>query len=272
MLESTLHLWQLLLLAIVQGLTEFLPISSSAHLILPSQILGWPDQGLLIDVMAHFGSLFAVLIYFRGDVGRLLLGVMDLLKRNLSKDATLALSLIIATPPALILGVVMASLNWDEAVRSPLIIAFTTIVFGVLLWLSDLWGKQVKTAEELSWRGAFGMGLAQAVALVPGTSRSGITMTVGRALGLTRVEAARFSMLMSLPIIGAGGLYSLLKLSTAEERAGASLTDGLIVAGLSFIAAYAAIALFMKWVPRIGMFPFMVYRLALGAVLLLMFL
>ena len=266
-----LDFWQLLWLAVIQGLTEFLPVSSSAHLILPSQILDWPDQGPLIDVMAHFGSLFAVLIYFRRDVGRLLLGLLDLLKRNLSRDAVLALSLIIATPPALILGAVMAVTGLDEAVRSPLVIATTTIVFGVLLWLADLWGREERVAEDLTWKGALGMGLAQAVALVPGTSRSGITMTVGRAMGLTRVEAARFSMLMSLPVIGAGGLYSLLKLSSVET-AGASLSDGLVVAGLSFAAAYLAIALFMRWVPRIGMFPFMVYRLALGAVLLMMFL
>jgi len=265
---SWLHLT---ILALIQGLTEFLPISSSAHLILPAKILGWQDQGPLIDVMAHFGSLFAVILYFRKDVGSIFTGMVDLLKRKLNADSVLALNLIIATPPALLLGAVLRFGGWDEAIRSPLIIAITTIVFGVLLWLSDIWEKETRTTEDLTWKGAFGLGLAQAVALIPGTSRSGITMTAARAMGLTRVESARFSMLMSLPIIGVGGLFALYSLAGADnsELAGASLTDGLWVAALSFIAAFACISLFMKWISRIGMLPFMLYRLTLGGVLLL---
>ena len=152
--------------------------------------------------------------------------------------------------------------------RSPLIIAFTTIFFGVLLWVSDIKGREEKTTEELTWKGATLMGCAQALALIPGTSRSGITMTAARFMNMTRVESARFSMLMSLPIIGAGGLYALLKLMT-EPSGTAGLYDGILVAVLSFIAAYACIALFMKWVSKIGFFPFMVYRLLLGAGLLM---
>ncbi len=264
---SWLHLT---LLALIQGLTEFLPISSSAHLILPAKIFGWQDQGPLIDVMAHFGSLFAVLLYFRKDVGSILLGLSDLMGRKLNKNSALALNLVIATPPALLLGAFLRLGGWDEAIRSPLIIAFTTIFFGILLWVSDIWGKQTRTTDDLTWKSAFGLGLAQSIALIPGTSRSGITMTVGLAIGLTRTEAARFSMLMSLPIIGVGGLFALYSLIGAEPNklAGASLADGLWVAGLSFLAAYACIALFMKWISRIGMLPFMLYRLALGAALL----
>ena len=260
----------LILLALIQGLTEFLPISSSAHLILPSQIMGWPDQGPLIDVMAHFGSLFAVLLYFRRDVADILRGCIDLLQRKLNMKSALALNLIISTPPALLLGFLLASQGWDELVRSPLIIAFTTIFFGVLLWLSDVKAKSDKPVKELTWGGAITLGLAQSLALIPGTSRSGITMTAGRTLGLSREAAARFSMLMSLPIIGAGGLYALLKLMSAETTAhSATLANGLVVAGLSFITAYACIALFMKWVGRIGFFPFMIYRLILGFGLLI---
>ena len=266
-----LSTWQLLVLAIIQGLTEFLPVSSSAHLILPSQVLGWPDQGPLIDVMAHVGSLFAVLIYFRRDVGAILVGLTELLRGRLTTSSALALNLVVATPPALILGVVMAGTGLDEAVRSPLVIAVTTTVFGVLLWAADRFSPERRTTEDLTWGGAFGMGLAQALALVPGTSRSGITMTWGRMIGLTRVEAARFSMLMSLPVIGAGGLYSILKLAQAGDG-GASLGQGAVVAALSFVAAYAAIALFLRWVPRIGMAPFAIYRLALGAALFVMIL
>lgn len=263
-----MSLLQLIILAIIQGLTEFLPVSSSAHLILPAQIWNWPDQGPLIDVMAHFGSLFAVLLFFRQDVGRMLSGFFDLLKRELNRDSLLTLNLIIATPPALLFGAFLHFGGWDEAMRTPLIIAITSIVFGLLLWIADIWGKRTKTTEDLTWKGAFILGLAQAVALIPGTSRSGITMTAARSMGMTRTESARFSMLMSIPIIGAGGLFALVKLS--RNTGGAiNLSDGLIVAGLSFIAAYLAIAAFMRFVSRIGMFPFMVYRVALGAGLLL---
>jgi len=261
---------QLTILALIQGLTEFLPISSSAHLILPAQILGWQDQGPLIDVMAHFGSLFAVLLYFRKDVGSIFSGLVDLLKRELNTNSVLALNLIIATPPAILFGAFLHFGGWDVLIRSPLIIALTMILFGILLWLSDIWGKETRTTEDLTWKEAFGLGLAQAVALIPGTSRSGITMTAARSIGLSRFEAARFSMLMSLPIIGVGGLFALYSLIGAPESdiAGASLSDGLWVAALSFVAAFACISLFMKWISRIGMLPFMLYRLVLGGALL----
>lgn len=265
---SWLHLT---LLALIQGLTEFLPVSSSAHLILPAKILGWRDQGPLIDVMAHFGSLFAVIAYFRKDVVSIIQGMFDLLKRDLNKNSALALNLIIATPPALLLAVLLRSGGYDEAIRSPLIIAITTIFFGIILWLSDIFGKETYKIQDLTWKGAFGLGLAQSIALIPGTSRSGITMTAARAMGFTRKEAARFSMLMSLPIIGVGGLYALYTLvGTNElELAEATLMDGIWVAVLSFLAAFACISLFMKWITRIGMFPFMIYRLALGGALLI---
>ncbi len=263
---SWLHL---IILAIIQGLTEFLPVSSSAHLILAPQLLGWPeDQGPLIDVMAHFGSLFAVMLYFRKDVGDIITGFFDLLGRKLNKRSVLALNLLIATPPALVVGFALNAGGWDVMLRSPLIIASTTIIFGVLLWVSDIKGREVETTETLTWKGAGLLGLAQALALIPGTSRSGITMTAARFMNMTREEAARFSMLMSLPIIGAGGLFALLKLLSAETGGGASALDGLVVAGLSFVAAYGCIAVFMRWVSRIGFFPFMVYRLILGAGLL----
>ena len=264
---SWLHL---IILAIIQGLTEFLPVSSSAHLILAPQLLGWPvDQGPLIDVMAHFGSLFAVMLYFRKDVGDILTGFIDLLGRKLNKRSALALNLIIATPPALLLGFTLNAAGWDVLLRNPLIIAATTIVFGILLWVSDLKGRQIETTETLTWKKAGLLGLAQAMALIPGTSRSGITMTAARFMDMTREESARFSMLMSLPIIGAGGAFALLKLLSSEAGGGASATDGLIVAVLSFAAAYACIAVFMRVVSRIGFFPFMVYRLILGAGLLI---
>lgn len=258
----------LIFLAIIQGLTEFLPISSSAHLILPAKLFGWVDQGPMIDLMAHFGTLFAVLLYFKSDVRRILKGLVDLLARRLNLDAALALNLIIATPPALLFGAFLELGGFDALIRSPWIIATTFIVFGILLWAADLKGARTQTTDELTWRGALTMGLAQCLALIPGTSRSGITMTAALAMGLTRVEAARFSMLMSLPIIGVGGAYAMLKLTT-EPSGSASVSQGIFVAILSFIVAYLTIAFFMKFVSRIGMFPFMVYRVAAGLGLIL---
>jgi len=262
---SWLHL---VILALIQGLTEFLPVSSSAHLILPAQLLGWEDQGAMIDLMAHFGTLFAVLLYFRKDVGAMITGFVDLLGRRLNKNSALALNLILATPPVLLLGLVIEFGGLDTVLRSPLIIALAFMFFGVVLWVADLKGRKNRITEDLTWKGAVNMGLAQALALIPGTSRSGITMTAALVMGLTRVEAARFSMLMSLPVIGVGGLYAFYKLAN-EGGGNATLSAGLMVAFLSFIVAYATIALFMKYVPKIGMFPFMVYRLLLGAGLLL---
>ena len=257
--------FHLIVLALIQGLTEFLPISSSAHLILPSKLLGWPDQGPLIDVMAHFGSLFAVLLYFRSDVADILRGTLDLLQRKLNTNSALALNLILSTPPALVAGFILAKTGADDAMRLLPVIAFTTIFFGVLLWVSDVKAKSDKPVKDLTWGGAVILGLSQSLALIPGTSRSGITMTAARTLGLSREAAARFSMLMSLPIIGAGGLYAVMKLVTADAtEQSATLMNGLLVAGLSFVTAYACIALFMKWVGRIGFLPFMIYRLILG--------
>ncbi len=262
-----MSIFYLILLAIIQGVTEFLPVSSSAHLILPEK-LGWGSQGAMIDVMAHFGSLFAVLIYFRQDVASMLRGLGDLMGRRLNKDSALALNLIVATPPALFLGGTLAFTGHDELFRKAWIIAVASIVFGIVLWWADVKFAREKTTEDLTWKGAFTMGLAQAIAFIPGTSRSGITMTAARMMNFTRVEAARFSMLMSLPLIGAGGIYSLLKLSRQEAGTGATLTEGIIVAFLSFLAAYVAITFFMKLVSRIGMFPFMVYRVLLGILIL----
>lgn len=263
-----------LLLAIIQGITEFLPVSSSAHLILPAKVFGWPDQGPLIDLMAHLGSLGAVVLYYKADVKRIVAGSFDLLSMNSErqsrKRAQLALFILIATPPALIVGFSMSVIGWDEAVRSPFIIAWAMIGFGIILWLADIWGKRVKTIETMDWKAAVIIGFAQVLAFIPGTSRSGITMTAARGLGFTRSESAKFSMLMAIPIILAGGLYALLKLIKTGHGGDntASLGDGLIVAGLSFVAAYFAITLFMKLIERISFLPFMLYRLALGGVLL----
>lgn len=261
----------LLILAIVQGLTEFLPISSSAHLILPAQILDWPNQGPLIDLMAHLGSLGAVIIYYQRDVRRMIAGGFDLISfnkaRQSSDQAKLTSYILIATPPALLVGFLMSLKGWDEAVRTPSIIAWAMIAFGLILWLADVFGKKLKTIDGMNWKAALLIGLAQVIAFIPGTSRSGITMTAARALGYTRSESARFSMLMAIPIIGVGGCFAFLKL-LKDGGGNASWIDGLVVASLSLITAYFAIYVFMKLIEKISFFPFMLYRLALGGALL----
>jgi undecaprenyl-diphosphatase len=258
--------FEIIILALIQGLTEFLPISSSAHLILPAEILGWRNQGLAFDVAVHLGSLLAVMIYFRNDISKLTVGW---LKHSMSKQQTteskLAWMIIIGTIPGVIFGYLMK--DWIALnARTALVIAITTIIFGLLLWYADVKAKQTKTIENIGFKEAIIIGLSQAVAIIPGTSRSGITMTAGLMLGLDRQSTARFSFLLSIPIILGAGLFSALELleSVAEVNWN-ELLYGII---FSFIAAYLCIFLFLSWISKIGMLPFVIYRLALGFVLL----
>lgn len=262
-------LFQLFILALIQGVTEFLPISSSAHLILAPYVTGAADQGPLIDVMAHVGTLLAVLIYFRRDILAVLGGLPALAQGRITPGGRIFLLVAIATPPAVIAGGVLYALGLADALRSPQLIAWATLIFALPLWLADTYGPQRQATETLKWRDGVLIGLAQAIAFIPGTSRSGITMTAGRALGLTRPESARFSMLMSIPLIGALGAAAALELATGEMAA-IALTDGLIVAGLSFVSAYIAIAVLMAVVNRIGFLPFVIYRVVLAVAILML--
>jgi undecaprenyl-diphosphatase len=256
----------LIILALVQGITEFLPISSSAHLILAPEITGQADQGTLIDVMAHAGTLVAVLVYFRGEVVAAVSGKFALLQGKITEGGKLVLFIALATPPVLIIGAGLYISGFADALRDPLVIAAATAVFAIPLWAADHFGQQVKTVETMTWRDALWFGLAQATAMIPGASRSGVTMTTGRALGFTRSEAARFSMLMAIPVIAALGLLAGIELARGADP-GATLTDGLVVAVLSFAVAWAAIAVLMRVVDRIGFLPFVIYRFALAALL-----
>ncbi len=258
-------LLHLIILAIVQGLTEFLPISSSAHLILVPYIMHWQDQGALIDVAAHFGSLGAVLLYFRKDSMRLLRGGIDTITFKPSDDRKLFLFLAIATLPLLIFGAIIAALDLIEPLRSPMPIGIASIVFGLALWWSD---RRPVTHEKAPnrWKSVMIIGAAQMLALIPGTSRSGITMTAARGLGFSREQSARFSMLLAIPAILALSAYAFYDLLKSD--APGALSDAAIVAILSFIAAYGAISLFLKWVSKIGFFPFVLYRLVLGVILI----
>lgn len=251
-------------LAIIQGLSEFLPISSSAHLILPSEILGWPDQGLAFDIAVHVGSLVAVILYFRQDVVTLSRAWVDsVVQRRQSPESHLAWYILLATLPAALAGLLFS--HFIEAnLRSMVVIAFTTIFFGLLLGWADRRGGGERSIDQFSWRTALVVGVAQVLALIPGTSRSGITITAALALGFDRETAARFSFLMAIPIILLSGGYKGLQLLGTPSVDWTLITLG---TALSAITAYLCITLFLKVIQRVGMMPFVIYRLLLGAVL-----
>ncbi|PCH59366.1 MAG: undecaprenyl-diphosphatase [Gammaproteobacteria bacterium] len=262
---------QIVVLAIVQGLTEFLPISSSAHLILVPRIAGWPDQGLVFDVAVHLGSLIAVVTYFRKDLQQLWLGWWrSLTLRQHNMYSRMAWGIIVATIPVSIVGLVFSDAI-STYLRSPLVIAATTIGFGLLLWYGDRIGSKQREESKITWRDMMIIGLAQTLALIPGTSRSGITITAGLMLGLTREAAARFSFLLSIPTIVAAGSLQTIELIRDDSLTvdWASMILGTV---LSALAAYVCIYYFLKIINSIGLMPFVIYRLALGVVLLILFL
>jgi len=257
--------FQTVVLALIQGLTEFLPISSSAHLILPSQLLGWEDQGLAFDVGVHVGTLAAVVFYFRQDIWSMIKAFFASFKGENSADGRIAWFVIFATVPALIFGFLIN--DWIDAYgRSILVIAGTTLIFGALLWYADSTRTEAEPLENITFKQAMWIGIAQAVAIIPGTSRSGITMTAALMLGFTRQAAARFSFLLSIPIIMAAGSYKGLELWQTGTTAQWEYVLGGVV--LSAISALTCIYLFLKWLNQIGMLPFVIYRFAPGVLLL----
>ncbi|MEN8820118.1 MAG: undecaprenyl-diphosphate phosphatase [Abyssibacter sp.] len=259
---------QILVLALVQGVTEFLPISSSAHLILVPVLLGWQDQGLAFDVAVHVGSLIAVVGYFWRDVWSVSRGTLGWVGgRGMNPDARLGLLVVLGTIPAGLAGLLFN--DWIEAyLRSPLVIAATTIGFGLLLWWADT-RRGARAVEHMTWRDGLWIGVAQALALIPGTSRSGITMTAALMLGMQREAAARFSFLLAIPLIVLAGGLKTLELLALDG----GVDWGAIAAGavLSAASAYACIHLFLSAINRMGFAPFVAYRLVLGAVLLVLF-
>ena len=255
---------QIIVLSLIQGLTEFLPVSSSAHLILGSKVFSWPDQGLVFDVATHLGTLLAVLVYFRKDL-------LEMVKPWFVTDKPdnhsrkLGLILVVASIPAILVGGLLHA--WVEtALRDIRVIAFSTVGFGLLLWWVDARFARNKRIQDMDMRLGFMIGLAQVLALVPGTSRSGITITMGRFLGFNAESAARFSFLLSIPVIAAAGGYGVLRMlhhDTPIEW----LQFGLAVL-VSALAGWLCIAVFLALLQRVGLVPFVVYRLALGIVLL----
>ena len=260
---------QIIVLALVQGLTEFLPISSSAHLILVPILTGWEDQGLAFDVAVHVGTLTAVVLYFRKEISQMFFAWMASLKGRHTEDSKLAWGVLIGTIPVGIVGLLFKDFISDN-LRAELLIAATTIIFGLLLWYADWSGKRNRDEHSLSWKDIIVIGCAQAVALIPGTSRSGITITAGLMLGLTAQAAARFSFLLSIPVIVlAGGVETLDYLEVASAG---DMDDLMIGASISAVSAYLCIHFFLKLLERINMTPFVIYRLLLGIVLLSLYL
>ncbi|MDJ0639161.1 MAG: undecaprenyl-diphosphate phosphatase [Paracoccaceae bacterium] len=255
----------LILVAVVQGITEFLPISSSGHLILLPNLTGLEDQGLIIDVAVHVGTLGAVIIYFWRDVRRAFFGLFKLPDMT-DPDARLAVGLIVATIPVVIAGLAIKASGLDEALRSITVVGWATLVFGIVLYWSDQKGKTQKTANDWSLKDAIIMGFWQVLALIPGTSRSGITITGARHLGYNRSDAARLAMLMSIPTIISSG--TLIGVEVASSMDADAARDSAIAAAFAFVAALLALHFMMRLLRSVSFTPYVIYRIALGILLL----
>ena len=255
------------LLALIQGLTEFLPISSSAHLILPSELFGWQDQGLNFDMALHFGSLLAVLVYFRRDLLKVAAAMLQqiVVRGASTADSRLGWYIILATIPVTIAGLLLEDLV-ETRLRSVHVIIATTLFYGMLLGIADWQARQNREMHDISWRTALMIGLAQMLAIIPGTSRSGVTMTAALFCGLKRDVAARFSFLMAIPTIFGAGLLEGYKVYRSGDWSLAY--DAVVGGGLAFVFGLAAIAFMMAWLRRASFTPFVVYRLCLGAILM----
>lgn len=260
-------LYHLILLAVIQGVTEFLPVSSSGHLVLLPGLTGLEDQGQVIDVAAHLGTLLAVVLFFWADVRVALGGLGDLARgRRDTRGAFLALALIVATIPVVIAGLILKVTGLADAMRSVAVIGWAMLIFGLVLYWADRTGAATKRDTDWTMRDAIVLGLWQVLALIPGTSRSGITITGARALGYDRHGAAKLAMLMSIPTIIASG--TLLGLDVVRTANLAAARDGAIVAAFSFVAALLALSLMMRLLRSVSFTPYVIYRVILGLILL----
>ena len=261
---------QVIVLALIQGLTEFLPVSSSAHLLLVPVLTAWQDQGLAFDVALHIGSLSAVILYFRTEIARMWFSWVDSIRhRRLDQDGKLAWAVLLGTIPVGLAGLLFNDFI-ATALRSPLVVAFGLIAFGILLGVADWRHRGGKSEYEMSKKDVLWIALAQALALIPGTSRSGITITAALFLGLSREAAARFSFLLSIPVIALAGGYETLGLIQSDvEFEWLPIVLGAVVSGIS---AYLCIHYFLVFIRKIGMQPFVAYRILLGIILLWIFL
>lgn len=258
-----LHLF---ILSLVQGVTEFLPISSSGHLVLLPQIMDWPDQGMGIDIAVHVGTLLAVVAYFHGDVRAVLGGVRDFALKRATPDRGLLVRLVVATIPVVAAGFVFMDMIAQDF-RNVALIATMSILFGVVLFIADRRAARQgpRAMDEMSVRHALYIGLAQVLALVPGVSRSGITMTAALFLGYSRTDSARFSLLLSMPTIFAAGVLMAADMVSAGN--GVLIMDALAAGAMAFVFGYAVIWAMMSWLKKFSFTPFVIYRIALGLAL-----
>lgn len=252
---------QAITLALIQGITEFLPISSSAHLILPQEISSWPDQGMAFDVAVHVGSLAAVVLYFRQSILEIILGWFSWVGGDRANaDGRLAWAIVVGTVPAGLAGLMFGDFI-ETHMREMIVIAATTLFFGVLLGVADIQGGGTKNLTQMTLTIALVIGLFQAVALIPGTSRSGITITAALFLGFARTDAAKFSFLLSIPTIALSGGYKSLDLIGSIDVDWTAMAIGV---GVSAVSAYVCIHYFLSFINRLGMMPFVYYRIVLG--------
>jgi undecaprenyl-diphosphatase len=264
-----MDLLYIILLAFLQGLTEFLPISSSAHLALAPVILGVKDQGLAFDIAVHIGSLFAVMFYFRREVTAILADSYTHFAANqpASENSRLGLAILVATLPIVVAGGLKTLL--DIEFRSPVLIGVMSIFFGLVLWWADTKPRRTRKLSAFGIREALIVGCFQVLAIIPGTSRSGITMTAALLLGFTRTAASKFSFLLAIPTIMMSAGVVILEIIKTD--AVLDWTSMLIGGVFSFIFAWLAIHYFLKLIERTGMLPYIIYRVLLGIVLLVMF-
>ena len=282
--------FHLAFLALLQGLSEFLPISSSGHLALVAPVFGWPDQGLAFDIAVHGGTLLAVLVYCRHECANIIYGIFSFCRRIFGRDALSSISaplpdnsekmaflLILATLPVVIAGYALH--DWVASMaRNPLLIGATTLGFGLLLGIADFYGnhqsKAQKSLDQLTWQHALWIGLWQMLAIIPGVSRSGITVTAARFLSIDRAAAMRFSFLLAIPTIG-GALTLGISKQFSDGGVGAinavslAITDYLLAALLAALTAFLAMGLLIRWLQHSGFWPFVLYRLVLGMALII---
>ena len=262
-------IFQAIMLGLVQGLGEFLPISSSAHLILAPFFFLWEDQGLAFDVALHWGTLLAVVLYFRKDLINIVRGFLHSLRKSTRDFANgyqkLAWLLILASIPGAIVGKILES-QVEHLFRNPLLIAGTMAGFGIILYTADYWSKKEKTLNQVNWKTALLIGISQALAIVPGVSRSGATMAMARFLKFEREDAARFSFLMSVPIILGAGLLKIPDVSFKDDQ-------GALIVGFlaSFIFGLIAIKYLLRYISKNSFAIFAWYRFLLAAIIIIVY-
>ncbi len=263
--QTTMFLEQIIVLALIQGITEYLPISSSGHEILVPALTGWPDQGVLTDAVTNLGTLLATTIYFWRDVVAMFWGLIDVVKRRTTFNSRLVINVIVGTIPITIVGLMIHLTKLDEHIRLPIVVAVNSILFGIFLFAADEYGLNRNRVNDITPKSAFIFGLAQMLALSPGTSRSGVTITAGRALGFMRSDAARFAFLLSIPANAEGSIVKIGQaLKDHQPITGAMLLCGV----LTFFVGLGTITILMRLIRNHSFLPFVFYRVVLGLFLL----